>query len=134
MIDMGIGHIAMQAGVDRGGARIEVEGAMVQVVNHLVFLIEASVQAFQRFKLVHVERGKTIELHRTDVASRSLDPQHGDRRFAERIHHHDLGRGIAATKIGNAQVSAQKIRPVEQKPRLIETLGLRFIPQRGNRH
>ena len=44
MIDMAMRHIAMQARVDRGGARIGVEGAMIELVHHLVFLIEGAIE------------------------------------------------------------------------------------------
>ena len=51
---------------------------MIEVVHHLVFLIEAAIEAPQGFELVHIERGEAIELHRTDVAAGALHPQHGD--------------------------------------------------------
>jgi len=46
---------------------------------------------------------------RAEVAARSLDPQHFDHLAGERIGHFDLGRGVAAAEIGDAQIGAEKI-------------------------
>ncbi len=109
VIDVGIGHVAMQAGVDRGRAGVEIVDAVVQRVHHRVFLIEALVEPLQGFELVHVERGEAVELHRADVAAGALDPQDGDVAAGQRILHLHLCRGIAAAEIGDAQVGAEEI-------------------------
>ena len=109
MIHMPVGYIAMQAGVDRRRPRIEVEDAMVQRVNHRVFLLEAGVEPLERVELVLIERGEAVELHRADVAARALDPQHRHVLARQRILCRDLGGGIAAAKIGDAQVRAQQV-------------------------
>ena len=132
MIDVGVGHIAVQAGVDRGGARIEIEGAVVEVVHHLVFLIEMAIEGFERFQLVHVEGGEAIELHRADVAARALDPQDRGRLLRQRIGHRHLGGGVAAAEIGDPEVGAQEIGAIQQQARLIEQCSLCIIPERWN--
>ena len=111
---------------------LSIEGAVIELVHHLVFLIEAAIEAFQGFELVQIERGETVELHRAEIAARSLHPQHRDRLAGERIGHVDLGRGIAAAEIGDAQIGAEQVGAVEQKPRLIERRGDLVVPQIGN--
>jgi len=66
---------------------------------------------------------------RAEVAARSLDPQHLDCLASERIGRFDLGRGVAAAEIGDAQIGAEKIRAVEPQARLIESAGVGLAPQ-----
>ena len=49
-------HKAMQRRINRGGARIEVEGAMVEQANHLILMRQTAVNALQTVVLVHIKR------------------------------------------------------------------------------
>ena len=51
VVDMLVRHEGVQRRVDRGGARIEVEGAVGQVADHLVFVLDAAVEVLQRLSL-----------------------------------------------------------------------------------
>ena len=129
MVDMGMRHEAVQRRVDRGRARIEIEGAMVEQRDHLVLVREAAIDRLQAKELVEIERREAVELHRADVAARSLDPQHHDRRAGQRIDALDLGRRVAAAEIGDAEVAAEQVRAIEQQARLIEPGSVGVVPQ-----
>ena len=86
------------------------------------------IDALQRFQLVQVERGETVELDRAEVAAGALDPEHLDRLAGERIGFHDLGRGVAAAEVGDALVGAEQVGAVEQLARLIEAGRVSIIP------
>jgi hypothetical protein len=111
-----------------GRAAVEVEGAVRQVTHHLVFVLGAAVDLLQRLELVEVEGGKTIELHRAEVAARALDPQHLHVLLRQRVALHQLGGGVAAAVIRDAQVGAQQVGAVEQPAGLIEAVGVVGVP------
>jgi hypothetical protein len=71
----------------------------------------------------------TLTMCRAEVAVRSLDPQHLDCLAGKPIGGVDLGRGAAATEIGDAQIGAEKFRAVEPQARLIESAGVGLAPQ-----
>ena len=129
MVDVGMRHEGMQGGVDRGGARIEREGAMVEQRDHRVFLVEAAIVALQALQLVEIERREAVAPHRADVAARAFDPEHLDHLAVERVGHGDLGRGVAAAKIGDAQVAAEQVGAVEQQVGLVERRRMRAVPE-----
>ena len=72
VIDMAVRNEAVQRCVDRGRARIEVEGAMVVERDHLILVLEAAIDRLEAEELVEIERRETVELHRTDVAAGAL--------------------------------------------------------------
>ena len=72
------------------------------------------------FKPLHVNGGKAVKLHRADVASRTLDPQHCHILTRQRVPVLNFRRRVAATKIGNPQIAAKQIGPVQKLPRLVE--------------
>lgn len=109
MVDMAFRHIGMKRGVDGGGARVQVEGAMGQAGDHLVFKLDAAIEPFKCPQLVHVECRKTIHLDGADIAARALDPQYLDLIAGEGILLHRLGGGVAATVVGDALVGAQEV-------------------------
>ncbi len=120
VIDMAIGEIGMQRRIDRGRARVEVEGAMRQIADHLVFMSGAAIDLPQLQQLLHIERRKAIELHGADIAARALDPEHISLGTTQRIGQQDFGRGIAAAVIGDALIGAQQIGAIKQAARLIQ--------------
>jgi hypothetical protein len=75
MINMRIGHKPVQRRINGGCARIEIERAMIEQLDHLVFVRDAPVQLLQPQELIHVERREPIQLHGPDIAARSLHPQ-----------------------------------------------------------
>ncbi len=131
MIDMAMRDEAVQGCIDRGRAWIEVEGAMVVERDHLVLMREAAIDRFEAQELVHIERREAVELHRADVAARAFDPQDLGWSARQRIGRGQLGGRVAAAEIGDAQVAAKQVRPVEQKTRLIEGSRMLVVPEIG---
>ena len=91
MVDMRVRHEPVQRRVDRGCARIEVEGAMIVEPHHLVLVFEAAIDRFEAKKLVEIEGREAVELHRADVAARPFDPQDSGWRAGQRIGSCNLG-------------------------------------------
>jgi hypothetical protein len=118
----------VQRGVDAGGARVQVEGAVRQVGHHLVFDAPGRGSALQRLQLVHVQGRETVQLDAAQVAAGALHPQHLDLLAAQRIGHHHLGGGIAAAEIGNAQVRPEQVGTVQQQFRFAHGGGDRIVP------
>ena len=131
VVDMGVRHEAVQRRVDRGGARVEIEGAVVEERDHLVLVREAAIDRLQAQEPVEIKRREAVELHRADVAARALDPKHLDRRAGQRIGSFELGGSVAAAEIGDAQVAAEQVGAVEQQARLVEACRMSVIPQIG---
>ena len=128
VVHMGEGQVGVQGRVDAGGARVQVEGAVRQVGHHLVFKIGAPVQLLQRVQFVHVQGAEAVELHRTHVAARALDPQHGGFLAGQQVLLHQLGRGVAAAVVGDAQVGAQQVRAVQQQAGGIQRGRMGIVP------
>ena len=131
VIDMAVRDEAVQRCVDRGRARIEVEGAVVVERDHLVLVLEAAIDRFEAHELVHVERREAVKLHRADVAAGTFDPKDLSRSARQRIGRGQLGRRVAAAEIGDAQVAAKQVRPVEQQARFIEGSRVLVVPEIG---
>ncbi len=82
----------------------------------------------ERKQPVLVERREAVELHRSDVAARPLDPQDLDRLAGERIDSHDLRRGVAAAEVRDGKVRSQQIRAIQQKFFRLHFRGFFVIP------
>jgi hypothetical protein len=90
---------------------------------------EAAIDRFEAQELVHVERREAVKLHRADVAARAFDPQDLSWSAGQRIGRGQLRGRVAAAEIGDAQVAAKQVRPVEQETRFIEGGGVFVIPE-----
>src|SRR5215467_5490869 len=95
---------------------------------HLVLVRHAAVAALKGPQPVQVQRGEALPADAADVAAAALDPQHLARRAVERIALDDLGAGVAAAEVGDAQVRAQQVRAVTQLFGGIEGVGDRRVP------
>ena len=104
---------------------------MGQIAHHLILMLDAAIEALQRAQLVHVERGETVELDRGAVAARALDPQYLDILAGQWILLPDLGRGVAATIVGDALVGAERVRAIDQKLGTAHPFGFGIVPQIG---
>ena len=133
VVDVGMRNEAMQRGIDRGCARIEVESAVIVERDHLVLVLEAAIDRAEPEQLVEIERRETVELHRADVAAGALDPKDIRRRAGQRIRGGKLGRGVAAAEIGDAQVASEQIGSVEQQAGPVEGSRTLVVPQVGQR-
>ena len=128
VVDVFERHETMQWCINGGGAAVKIEGAVRQKADHAVLVVDTLVDGFQRLKLFHIERGKTIELDRADIAARSLDPEHLDRLTCQRIGLPHFCRGIAAAIIGDALIGAQQIGTIKQLARLIQARRFLIVP------
>jgi hypothetical protein len=133
VIDMAVRNEAVQCCVDRGCARIEIEGAMIIERDHLVLVLEAPIDRLEAEELVEIERREAVELHRADVAAGTLDPENLGRRPGQRIGRGQLRGRVAAAEIGDAQVAAKQVRPVEKETRIVEGSRVLVVPEIGQR-
>ena len=129
VVDVRMRNEAVQRGIDRGCARVEVERAVIVERNHLVLVLEAAIDRAEAEQLIEIERRETVELHRADVAAGALDPKDIRRRAGQRIRGGKLGRGVAAAEIGDAQVASEQIGSVEQQPGPVEGSRALVVPQ-----
>ena len=104
VIDMRERQQRVQRRVDRRGTTVQVERAVRQEPDHLVVVIRARIVRFESQKLGLIERGKAIELHRADVAARSLDPQDLDLLAGQRVNFLKLGGRVAAAEVGDREI------------------------------
>ncbi len=63
VVDMRMRNEAVQRGVDRSRARIEIVRAMVIEPDHLVLVPEAAIDRTEAKQLVEIERRETVEFH-----------------------------------------------------------------------
>ena len=133
MIDMAVRDEAVQRRIDRSRARIEVERAMVVERDHLVLVLEAAIDRFEAVELVHSERREAVELHRADVAAGAFDPKDLSWSAGQGIGGGQLGGRVAAAEIGDAQVAAEQVRPIEEEARFIEGRRMLIVPEVGQR-
>ena len=131
VVDMGKGQQRMQRGVDAGRAAIQVERAVRQVTHHFVVIVRAGIVLAEAQQLVLIQRREAVELHRADVPTRALDPQHLHCRAGQRIGFDQLGRGVAAAEIGHGQVRAEQVRAIQQQLCRRETGRNRLVPAAG---
>ena len=109
MVNMRKGQQAVQRRVNAGGAPVQVKRAMRQKTHHFVVILGPGVVQLQPQQFILIERGKTIQLHRSNIAARSFHPQHPGCRSGQRVGLGQLGRGIAPAEIGHRQITAQQV-------------------------
>ena len=129
MIHMAVGKKAVQWCIDGRHRWIHAEGAERVQLHHSVLFRHAAVARFDGQQLVEVERRKTGALNAAQIAAAALDPQHLDGLAGQRIALRDLGTGIAAGEVGDAQIGSEQVGAVAQQLRLIESSSRLFIPQ-----
>ena len=82
---------------------------MVEQGDHLVLMFEPAIGAFQAEQLVEIERREAVALHRAEIAAGALDPQDFDGGARQRVLVGDLGGGVAAAEIGDAEIGAENV-------------------------
>ena len=128
MVDVGEGKKAVQRRVNGGGDGVVAEGAEGIHGHHVVFVIDALVAALEGEQLLLVEGGEAGALDAAQVAAGALDPEHLDGLAGERIDLGDLGAGVAAGEVGDAQVGAEQVGAVAQQFGLVESGGESWRP------
>ena len=121
--------------VDRGGARVEVEGRVRVHADHVVLgrglqaLVGArGVDLLQGDELVLVEGGEVLARAGAEIAAGALDPEHLGGRAGERVLLGELGRRVAAAGVGDALVAAEEVRAVDEAGDGIEGRRLGVVP------
>ena len=128
VVDMRKGKKAVQRRVDGGGNRIAAEGGLRVHRNHVVLGGDASVTALEGKKLLLVEGCKSRAANAAQIAARALDPKDLNRLAGTWIDFGDFRAGVAAGKVGDAQVGAKEVGAVAEQFRLVEGGGKGGIP------
>ena len=114
--------------VDGGGDGVVAEGAERVHVDHLVFEVDAAVGGFEGEELVEIEGGEAGALDAAEVAAASLHPEDLFGLAVEGVDLVELGAGVAAAEVGDAQIGAEQVGAIAQKLGTIEGCGDGFIP------
>jgi hypothetical protein len=125
----------VQRGVNRGRARVQVEGRVGLHADHVILgggleaLVGArAVERLHREELLLVEGGEILARARAQVAAGALDPEHLGRLPGERILLGELSRRVAAAGVGDALVAAEQVRAVDEAGDRVERGGLGVVP------
>jgi hypothetical protein len=136
VVHLPAGQEGVQRRVNRGGARVEIERAMRVERHHVVLrggfdpLVRArGVNFLQGVELIQVERGEKRPRARAQIAARALDPQDLLRLGRQRVFLGDFSGGVAAAGIGDALVTPEQIRAVDQPGDGVERRSLGLVPQ-----
>ena len=139
VVHMGVRDEAVERRIDRGGARIQVEGAMREHADHFVFggrfqalLGAGCIHALEIEEFGLVEGGEVFFLRGPQVAARALHPHHFDHLASQRVFFGNLGRGVASAGVGDPLVGAEAVRAVNEFFHGIRRDGVGGIPVHGD--
>ena len=118
----------MQRRINGGCHGIISKAAQGIHVDHLVFVVDAAIEAFQPQQFIEIERGEAAALDAAKIAAAALYPQHGCVGPIQRIRLYDFGARVSAAEVSDPQVGAQQVRPVAQQFRSIQRAGNAVIP------
>ena len=128
MVDMRMPDQPVQRRVDAGRARVEVEGQMRIQRDHLVLMVGTAIERLGGQQLVHIQGREAVEPDAAEIAARALHPEHRHRRPGQRIGHRQLGRGVAATVVGDTLVGAEQVGAIQQQRLGRQAGGVRLVP------
>ena len=128
MIHMWEGQKSMQWRIDGGGHRIVAEGTDGVHAHHVVFGVDTFIDPLESEQLFLVECGKSSALDAAQVAARTFDPEHFHSLASQRVRLRNLGAGVAAGKVGDAQVRSEQVRTITQELRFIKRSGYAGVP------
>ena len=127
---------AVQRGVDRRSARIQVEGGVIVHADHVVFglglqslVCAGGVGLLEADELVLIERGEVLTVAGAEVAARALDPEDLGVGAGQGVLLDDLGGGIAATGVRDALVGPEFVGAIDQTADRIELRGFGIVPE-----
>ena len=86
---------------------------------------------FQSQQFGLIQRGKPVQHHRADVATRTFDPQDFGRFAGQGIGPGQFGRSVAPAEIGDGQIRAKQVGAVQQQLFGGERVGMRLVPPTG---
>jgi hypothetical protein len=84
-------------------------------------VVYAFVERDQREKLLLIERGKSGALDAAEVAARAFDPEDFDELAREGVDVLDLGTGVSAGKVRDAEIGAEKVGAIAEEFRFVES-------------
>ncbi len=128
MVDVREGKKAVQRRIDGRGDGVVAEGAHGIHRHHVVFGLDAFVAALECEELVLVEGGEAGALDAAEVAAGAFDPDDFDGFAGEGVGLSNFGTGVAAGKVGDAQVGAEQVGAIAQKLGFVERSGDGGIP------
>ena len=127
---------AVQRGVDRRSARIQVERRVIVHADHVVFglglealILAGRVGLLEADELVLIERGEVLTVAGAEVAARTLDPEDLGVGSCQGVLLDDLGGGIAAASIRDALVGSELVGAIDQTADRIELRGFGIVPE-----
>ncbi len=139
VIDVLAGEEGVQRGIDRGGARIEVERGVEIHVHHRVFGLGldafvglGGIDLLEGDELVLVEGREVVALAGAEVAAGAFDPEDFDFLASERVEFEELGGGVAAAGVGDALVAAEEVGAINEAGNGIEGGGFGVVPGEVN--
>ena len=139
VVHMGVRDEAVERRVDRGGAGIQVEGAMREHADHFVFggrlqalLGAGCIHALEVEEFGLVEGGEIFFLRGPQVAAGAFYPHYFDHLASQRVFFGNLGRGVASAGVGDPLVGAEAVRAVNEFFHGIRRDGVGGIPVHGD--
>ena len=130
---------AVQRGINRRGARVEIERGVVIHRHHVILglglqaLVSAGrIDRLEADELILIERGEILAEAGAEVAARTLDPEHRGVLARQWVLFNNLGGGVAAARVGDALIGAQLIGAIDQAGHWIEFRRFGVVPKVGD--
>src|ERR1700722_2883519 len=120
MIHMAKRKKGVQRRIDGGSDVVLSESAERIELYHFVLVSHAAITVLEANELLEKKSGKAAALDASEVAAASFYPQDFRGSTADRIGLDNLGAGISAAEICDAQIGAQKIGAIPEQFRLVK--------------
>ncbi len=115
VIDVREGKEAVERRVDRRRGGIVAEGDERIEFDHRVLFVDAPILLLEREQLVEIEGREARPLDAAEIAAAALDPEHELLLAVDGIDGFELGAGVAAAEVGQAEVRAEQVRAIAEK-------------------
>ena len=131
VIDMVERQEGVQRRVDRGGHPVLAERAQRVERHHRVFMRFTTVPGDQLLELLEIQHGKARRANRSQIPAAALHREHAHRLSGQRIRQREFRAGIAAAKVGDAEIGAKQVGSVTEDLERIRRQpgGLRLVPE-----
>ena len=97
-------------------------------LDHGVLFVNAAVLLLEREQLVEIEGREAGALDAAEIAAAAFDPEHELLLAVDGIDGLELGAGVAAAEVGQAQVRAEQVRAVAEEFGSVEGRGEGIVP------
>ncbi len=119
VVDVRGGEQCVQRRVDRRRGATRLAEATREQCDLVVLVLDPAVPAFQGADPHDVQSGQALGAQRAQVAAGGLDPQLGDRLAGDGVDAGHLAAGVAAGKVGDAQVGPEQVAAMDQQANLV---------------